>query len=97
MKSVLMMTIMALIVLLKMMMLDDDDVDDDDGFDGNHLQRNVSANVWRPVMWRANLNILPFQNHHHVPSHWYNSIIHSLVWLKQIHSIDLRILMIRNI
>ena len=58
MKSVLMMTIMALIVLLKMMMLDDDDVDDDDGFDGNHLQRNVSANVWRPVMWRANLNIL---------------------------------------
>ena len=50
----------------------DDDEDDDDGVDGNHLQRNVSANVWRPVMWRANLNILPFQNHHHAPSHWYN-------------------------
>ena len=38
----------------------------------DHLHLKVSANVWRPVMWRANLNILPFQNHHHAPSHWYN-------------------------
>ena len=34
---------------------------------------------------------------HHIGTIEPISIIHSLVWLKQIHSIDLRILMIRNI
>ena len=46
---------------------DDDAVDVDDAgdvdADADYLQRNVSAKVWRPVMWRASLNIL----RHHPP------------------------------
>ena len=37
---------------------DGDDGDDDGDGDGDDLQRNVRANVWRPVMCRASLNIL---------------------------------------
>ena len=37
---------------------DADDGDDDGDGDGDDLQRNVRANVWRPVMCRASLNIL---------------------------------------
>ena len=37
---------------------DDGDDDGDGDGDGDDLQRNVRANVWRPVMCRASLNIL---------------------------------------